>query len=59
MYNKEKNPVLPSWEQIKGKVQYSGCKTKGEMKIEGTAYIGRAYINNYGNYETLTFHERL
>ena len=58
-YNKEKNPVLPKWEQIKGNVEYSGMKTKGEMKVEGTAYIGRAYINNKGNGEILIFHERL
>jgi hypothetical protein len=60
-YNKEGNPVLPNREQIEGTVQYIGCMTKGEMKIRGTACIGRDFMYKIseGKMQKLIFYERL
>ena len=60
-YNKEGNPVLPNKEQIEGTVQYIGCKSEGEMKIIGTACIGRDFMYKIseGKKQRLLFYERL
>ena len=52
-------PVVPDKSQIKGSVQYSGCKTEGKMKIIGTAYVGREFLNTSGGVvEIVLYYER-
>jgi len=56
---KECKTVIPNKDEIRGIVQYSGCKTEGTMKVIGTAHVSHIFQNIAGQQiEYVTLYER-